>query len=298
MKNRMTISKLMVLVAVVALLLSPPDFSAVPLPIVPVAMFGAIWLSTVVSVRYSQWCRADPEYLHFDPGGDETPRVVSERTRRAVSDLAPLGFVARGHVFDPDSVAMCSSYQSVFENRRTHETALLATVMVNDAAALTFLEFGTEYADGTGLVSTDHTMVPVTPPVARHEGSMSYPQVVEAAHLYRIHRAVAARHDGVPIRRDPLGEDVTVRVRHTTISEIEGWVEVGYYYLDGARRLYRPTWKGAFLMTGKHMWPVGAIRRAMGRRRAAGRLREWGLDQPDGSGDVSGPDARSSEAPA
>ena len=261
-------------------------------------MFGDSWLSSVFSVCYSQWCRVDLEYLHFDPGGEETPGVVSERTRRAVSDLAPLGFEVRGHFFEPDSVSMCSSYQSLFENRRTHETALLATVMVNDAVALTFLEFGTEYADGTELVSTDHSMVPVTPPVARREGSTAYPQVVEAARLYRIHRAVAARHDGVPIRRDPLGEDVTGRMRHTTIREIEGWVEVGYYYLDESRRPYRPTWKGSFLMTGKHMWPVGAIRRAMGRRRAARRLLELGLDQSEGPGNIPGPDARSSEARA
>jgi hypothetical protein len=47
----------------------------------------------------------------------------------------------------------------------------------------------------------------------------------------------------------------------------------GYWYLDPRDGRYRPTWRGAALMTWKLAWPVGAIRRARRRGRTAALLR-------------------------
>ena len=39
-----------------------------------------------------------------------------------------------------------------------------------------------------------------------------------------------------------------------------GQIDTGYMYLSPHERLYRPTWKGAFLMTWGQLWPFKAIR--------------------------------------
>jgi hypothetical protein len=45
-------------------------------------------------------------------------------------------------------------------------------------------------------------------------------------------------------------------------------VEFGYLYLDEAANVFRPTVKGAILMTWKIAWPTGMIKRALIRRKA------------------------------
>jgi hypothetical protein len=54
-------------------------------------------------------------------------------------------------------------------------------------------------------------------------------------------------------------------------------VATGYYWIDERWGVYRPTWKGALLMTGKHAWPVRPIYRALRHRRTRGLLREAGV---------------------
>ena len=39
-------------------------------------------------------------------------------------------------------------------------------------------------------------------------------------------------------------------------------VQIGWLYRDAAAGAYRPTWKGAFLMTWGQLWPMKAIREA------------------------------------
>jgi hypothetical protein len=54
-------------------------------------------------------------------------------------------------------------------------------------------------------------------------------------------------------------------------------VATGYYYLDEARDIYRPTWKGAVLMTWRLLWPIRPLYRAWRRRPTHAFLRERGL---------------------
>lgn len=45
------------------------------------------------------------------------------------------------------------------------------------------------------------------------------------------------------------------------------------------RDVYRPTWRGAFLMSWRLLWPVKPIVRVLRKRRAARLLSELGLEQ-------------------
>ena len=65
--------------------------------------------------------------------------------------------------------------------------------------------------------------------------------------------------------------EATARVWQTPLAH-------GLFARDQAAGVYRPTWKGACLMAWGRLWPVGAIRRTLRRRRAARTLRELGME--------------------
>ncbi len=240
-------------------------------------VFGSPWIILPIHFHETIGNQAEPDYIPFDPEGTETPRPVSERIRRANADLAPLGFTPRGTFYVAD--VTFSVYRTVFENQQTHVVALLSLVIPRNGHIVTILGFGTEYADGTELLTTDGPAITLTPTVRKRAGSMAYPQVADARHLHELHQAAAAPYSGDPIRQNPLGEDPAEFLRADTIQEYEGWVKAGYYYLDANRQRYRPTWKGAILITWRLIGPVAAIQRAMLRRRARKRIRELGLDR-------------------
>jgi hypothetical protein len=95
----------------------------------------------------------------------------------------------------------------------------------------------------------------------------------DARELYRAHTDVVA-HLGprsepiVPLEGDPAAYQCAY-----TNRERARFKECGYFYLDPEADCYRPTWKGAVLLTWKLLWPVSAIRRARIRRHAEALLR-------------------------
>ena len=48
--------------------------------------------------------------------------------------------------------------------------------------------------------------------------------------------------------------------------------EAGYFYLDEEADVYRPTWKGAYLMTWTFLWPISRLQK-MRTKRDAERIR-------------------------
>jgi len=54
-------------------------------------------------------------------------------------------------------------------------------------------------------------------------------------------------------------------------------VECGYFYVDKSRGMCRHTWKGALVMTGKLMYGVREVRKALMKRRVRATLKSLGL---------------------
>jgi hypothetical protein len=98
-----------------------------------------------------------------------------------------------------------------------------------------------------------------------------FPDIKDAGRLYRLHKALAARsglHDKVFRLDDEFHGDAAATVAAFILDGYTDDVELGYLYPSPAEKLYRPTWKGAFLMKWKSMWPMQAIRWAAADRKA------------------------------
>jgi hypothetical protein len=76
------------------------------------------------------------------------------------------------------------------------------------------------------------------------------------------------------IRLDPVGHGPAAYERRVHVRQLDHQISIGYYYLDEARRVQRPTWKGAILVSWKLLWPAKQIRLALRRHRAERLLRQ------------------------
>jgi hypothetical protein len=131
---------------------------------------------------------------------------------------------------------------------------------------LRYLELFTRFAGGE-TIATNNSRQPRVWAPARGRRVEQFPGVREPALLYRIHQARLADAPAAP-REDPFaGGDVAAVLRQGMLREITAQLEAGYVYVD-PRGAYRPTWKGAVLMTWRLLWPMKAIARARLRRRA------------------------------
>ena len=103
---------------------------------------------------------------------------------------------------------------------------------------------------------------------------MSFPQVEDTAGLYEIHRARV----NFGASRSPIGDDPIGYLERSDRRTKQRLDRRGVLLPRPDAGLLRLTWKGAYLVTWRLLWPVPAIRRALRRNRAARVLREYGLE--------------------
>jgi hypothetical protein len=245
------------------------------------------WITDAIRLKRGLWSSADPPYQPFDPQAGDIPVWVVETIRRVVPQLEELGFKTLGHFALDGAVPDCTSFISLFENRRTRQFAKHLAVIgraSNSRAMTTVLAFFTEFADGTKLITSNHAMRALEPQPAVREGSMSFPRVCNPHHLLEIHDASVAHYAGEAIRVERAIVNPTVFLRTVRREQVAKHVETGYSYFDEESRQYYPTWKGAILIATKLWWPIKGIRDWSLRRRAARMLRELGLEHlaPEG----------------
>ena len=173
------------------------------------------------------------------------------------------------------------AYVTLFENRQSSQYAKLFTVVVGSSLARkveTTLAFFTDFTDGLTLVTANNKTRPITPRIRIHEGSLALPSVHDPRRLYEIHQALVDRFGAYEDRARIEIQDPAVFLRISQLKEQAKYPESGYYYHDDKHRVYRPTWRGAILMSWKLLWPVKQIRAMLARVKAARLLREVGIE--------------------
>jgi hypothetical protein len=271
----LTISWLMALVVIAAILMTMARFRASPWAVI-VVVLPLTFLMAPIQIHATLRVSAEFDFIPFVAGSPEIPEVVSDRIALALADLDRLGFSLRGHFRRANPGRLAVGYLSLFDSPGTRETAQVVSVATR-VKTITSLTFTSRFDDGVEIVTSDGASLPIWPQPPRMR-KLALPQIGDAARLLRVHRARVARHGGSEVGRLPGPEgDPAEHLRHSALEEWSRPIKAGYYTLDESRRLYCPTWKGACLMTWKLVWPITAIRRMASRRRAAIELRQLGM---------------------
>ena len=156
-----------------------------------------------------------------------------------------------------------TAYVMLFRKDPEHDWAMLAYVLAETSQArqeTSYAEFSTTYGDDTVIDTSNSSELPGFDAGPRKHQSW-LPRVKNLARLYQIHREVIRRHgSGASPRqiRDTQALSVVAEAMQKDFREQE---TRGWFHLDPAAIEYRPTLKGAYLMTWRQLWPISAIRK-------------------------------------
>jgi len=263
--SRGVVSVITVLVVLLLLYVAGPTLGWPVLIAVPALV---VYVGGPILVRFIQKQPAHPELAPVELQG--LPAQVLKFFERAAESLAAEGFTP--------SVRLAYAQRDVAFVVELHlnrvagdaAVAIAAYERATNAARLktSYVEFATECADGSAL-DTNNSSVHVVLPQRPGKRLLQLPNVEDVSLLYRIHRT--AWEDFAPGKKGTLprpGEERSELAASMT-KELVAAAAAGYMYLDEASDVYRPTWKGAFLMGWQVIWPGSAIVKARMRRQVA-----------------------------
>jgi hypothetical protein len=242
---------------------------------------GIAWggIAALFRVRWNNWQSADSGY---EPCEDDCP---APDVTRMIADLRELGFVVRGH-WRHTGHSIASGQIMLLEHAQTLDVAKVLVVTAGTRRRLT-LVFQTRFEDGTEVVTANKQVTAGLPSVPGIT-PVWLPEVRDARRLGHVHNQVRDSL-GAGKRRLPVGQDATAYLTAGRDRTRAHLVEAGYYSFDEAHGAYRPTWKGAALMTLRLLWPIRPVYRAWRRRRTRKLLRELSVDlDPDRTQSVVG----------
>jgi hypothetical protein len=159
-------------------------------------------------------------------------------------------------------------FTTVFYNFSTLEAANVTEISAfrNEseigATRVHYFEFSSSFDNDLEVNTNNSTQSTVFYPLPERQNH-SLPTIQDPAVLYAIHRNFTSGI-AAPPRPLPAGP-VEREVQMEWGRVLRRQAEVGYFKYDESDQTFRPTAKGAILMSWKLIWPVGAIRRMQAR---------------------------------
>lgn len=223
----------------------------------------------------------EPDLVPFPPDLPSLPNDVAATFSAATRQLGAVGFEVLSGFGLPRQMPNVKAVVLLFANRATKDMAM-ATAIYGEAAdgstlQTHYVEIASVFRDET-VVQTNNcdqlSAFRARPPVH----TTQFPQVADAARLFRLHAALCRRFAPAALKAMPLDEefggDAQAYLAAALREELDRQIPTGYMERDEAAGIYRPTVKGAFLMTWGELFPFKQIRRLRRDRQARELLAE------------------------
>jgi hypothetical protein len=228
-------------------------------------------------VRSQHWQRADPDFPPFDPDGPKVPPAAAAWLRSVAEAWRAEGFVLLGCVRNSDSIPNLAGWMAVFERPESHDGALavwMTTTVPDQPPQVTaFVEVAARFPDGRRL-STYNSPFPNQFPLPPGKRFVHLPQCADPVRLYRVHAHVRRTDYAGATAESRLKDGPTEALRESWRREMAEHSAAGYLCPDEAAGVCHMTWKGAYLLTWKNLWPWSHLRKAASRRAAERLLAE------------------------
>lgn len=241
---------------------------------------GVPYLLGPVLIKFIHAQSATPRFRTLDLSAEPAPPEAMAYFERELAGLTAAGFTPTVCMEMSGYTANVAACFTLFENRATNDLAMAVAFyqIVQDQRA--FRSGYTEYLsrfEGERSLSTNNTgELLVTPRIPGRE-RQTFAMVQDAQRLYKAHAALAARQRAGPRLPPPQGPSLEALLLEGIARENEVCAQAGYLWFDATAGKYRPTWKGAFLMTWQLLFPAKNLLLAARDRRAAALLRELGV---------------------
>jgi hypothetical protein len=236
-------------------------------------MYGLLLIlgPVLLRVQFRWTCKLDPRIVPLETLPENVRSFMSPRTPQ----IAALGFEPVGYVAITPMVGKTSSYMALFSNPKTREWADVS-VIISGATLRGYMEFITHCSDTLQVDTNNAPLAPVLFPSSGYH-VFRFPQIQDAATLYRAHRRLAQEKTGAAAAKLPPAGQEMAELKRRLERYGPQQQRRGYMYFDQGESCYRLTWKGAILGGWRSIWPFSKIRNWRMEQQGASVLRELGL---------------------
>ena len=235
------------------------------------------YLAAPLLIRLVHKQPSNPRIEQF--GAEAVPPDAAGFFRHVADSLAAQDFAPAAYLRWDNPEAHIEMHLLVLSNAAARESAAAIDMRVTKLGATHFsqryVEFCTEFANGEeiGTLNSHTAYVTKPDPLKR---LFRFPSVQNPLMLYGAHRQLVDRHAPPAARFIPTPGTEHLHLAHGIEKANRRQVEFGYMYLDEAAGAYRPTLRGAFMMTWKLAWPVKQVRAALAKKAATETLHSLG----------------------
>jgi len=261
---------------------------AIWLALAAVALLVLPYVALPLVIKRTFHTPAQPTVVPFDVAENPPPTEVAAFFGRVNNELMAAGFQHVCYGVNANEFGNVTAFLMLSENGRTDDAALSVVAYALPAAAQQnnpvisdqLVSFRRRFTDGTEITTSNTNTPRIFAKVASKQ-VFRFPQVSNCRTLFALHLSAVnefGRSAAMPLpRRDQMVDRLMEDMRTETADQ----VATGYLQLNESRDKYVATWKGAYLMTWPHLWPLKKWQQNSRQRRAAALMRKWSVNLPD-----------------
>ncbi len=194
----------------------------------------------------------------------DLPEAVAAQIVPRIAEMENLGFALVGCYDCGELAVQTKTFLAYFCNRATNDFANV-TAMVSPRGVTSYFEFSTYFSNGRALETNNNRVLPLTPgnPDVR---VFRFADIHNANALLQMHRRLLEKY---AISQWPQGEPKGQEIQRW-VRTVENYgprhAKIGYMTATEGGQFYRLTWKGAFLLTWRGLWPASLLRKLYARQ--------------------------------
>jgi hypothetical protein len=228
-----------------------------------------------------------PTIQRIDPGTLPLPADVQQYLDFVATDLQKIGFESRATLLLPSATPHVISLLRMFVNPTEKCSAMansmIATIKTSEGDRVNhqpYVEFTTRFDDGKVFNTNNSSLLSSFPPAPKVLTTRA-PWVPDPTMLHIAHDLITrSRSDGARrvVRLDEaFGGDEVAYLQACMKEEYEHATKIGYMRLGLGETFYRPTLRGAYLMTWKELPPFKQWRARRARAQAERIMEDAGV---------------------
>jgi len=202
---------------------------------------------------------------------EEMAQITPPAFRNFVNTIHSLGFDLVAHLRSVNGSTGNTTTLTLLYNRAALDLALVCEIKIAQMSAtvksLCYAEFVTVFEDGREVCTNNSTAGSSFVPNPQ-KPIYKLPEVNDLESLYAIHTGLASNVNAARKSLPPQDQEI-ISLEEDIVRPMERQASMGYLRLDESSQMYRPTVKGAVIMTAQSLWPLSMIRK----QRAAAQSR-------------------------
>lgn len=219
-----------------------------------IVVIGAIVIPFVLGplvVRFTFKMPARPQFTPTTP--ESMPSDALLFFKHNTEELEKLGFVLVSDRIMTGFLKNLTSYIRLLINRSAGDAAMCAyteSKVGQNKKINRYVEFCTEFSSNREITTNNSSLQGSFKPVPEKK-VLQFPRISDVHELYQIHSRETANFDRFAKKVLPPEGNEFEHLSSSMNRDLERQARLGYLYFESLSNTYRPTWKGAFMMTWK-----------------------------------------------